>query len=62
MFIDILLKPVNKIPLGMIYNVLIYSKIRTIDPVFNEKHFGDETACPDQSHRRQPSKCINIVF
>lgn len=37
-FIDILLKTVNKIPLGMIYNDLIYSKIKTTEQIFNGKH------------------------
>jgi len=37
-FIDILLKTVNKIPLGMIYNDLIYSKIKTTEPIFNGNH------------------------
>ena len=37
-FIDILLKTVNKIPLGMIYDDLIYSKIKTTEPIFNGKH------------------------
>ena len=36
-FIDMPLKRVNKIPLGMIYNASIYSKIRTTKPVFNGK-------------------------
>ena len=37
-FIDILLKTVNKIPLGMIYNASINSKIKTTEPIFNGKH------------------------
>jgi len=34
-FIDIYLKTVSKIPLGMIYNCLIYSKIETTEPNLN---------------------------
>jgi hypothetical protein len=37
-FIDILLKTVKKIPLGMIYNILICSNIITTEPIFNEKY------------------------
>lgn len=36
-FIDILLKPLNKVPLGMIYYILVYSKIRTIKSIINKK-------------------------